>query len=226
MRIVRKNKERRTPSFIGKIKIGERIISKNGEEGCRSLDYFLPFCKNPANVARFNQTYGEKPRVLKIRIPDVENCVDIRYELRKGKKKVAMSDGENIWVYNKETGEKKIYEKPFEEVKDKFAASAKSPWFEILRIAFVLPETNIVGIWLFETKGAKSTIQNIENYFDVLQKQNLPLNQLTYILTVEKVKSQILEKAVFPVVNIVADLQENVTFIDNDKKNLIENKEV
>jgi hypothetical protein len=220
MRIVRKNKERRMSSFIGKIKIGEK--NENGYPV--SLDYFRASCKNVENIQRFVQIFGKKPTALKIRIPDVENCLDVRYELRKGTKLVAISDGEQVWTYDKQKGEKVLHEKTFDQVHDSFEKKACNAWAEILRLAFILPDTQLMGIWLFETKGAKSTIKNIENYFDTLQKQNLPLNKLTYILTVEKVKSQILEKAVFPVVNIVADLQENAQFIGNDNKNLIDNE--
>lgn len=213
MRIVRKDKRR--PGRAGKIKIGEK--TENGLP--RSLDYFIAdgfFAK------RFEEIFG-KPTALKIRIPDIDNCLETCYELRNGSKKVAVSDGEKVWTYDKKNGEKILQEKSFEELKEKFARSAGNDWKEILRLAFFIPETNIVGLWLFETRAAKSTIKNIENYFESLKSLNLPLNQLTYILSVKKVKSQILERAKFPVVDIVADLAENKNYKiedGNDRKRI------
>lgn len=202
MRIRRKEKQR--PGMAGKIKIGEK--TEDGRP--RSLDYFVA---TGFFEKRFKDVLG-KPNSLRIRIPDIENCLDIRYELRKGKKKVAISDGENVWTYNRETGDKVLQEKTFDVLKESFENSAGQKWCEVLRLAFFVPETDIVGLWVFETKASKSTIKNIENYFDSLKHLNLPLSQLTYILSVKKVTSQILEKAKFPVVDIVADLAETKNY--------------
>lgn len=204
--IRKKNSPRRYP-FIGKIKVGEKIKTKNGERPV-SLDYF----RATGNFSHiFHSLCGEKPKTIEIGIPSVD-CLDVRYELRKGKKIVAISDGDNVITYNSATGEKETQEKSFSELKEVYEKKAGNPWVEILRLDFYIPQTKMVGLWRIETKGVKSSMENIENYIYNIVEMGLPIEKITFMLSVEKVTSQILQKANFPVISLVGNLNINKNF--------------
>lgn len=215
--MIRKKAKSKMP-FIGKIKIGEkRKINGTKKEIPVALDYF----RATGQFAHiFNQFCGEKPDSLQIRIPSIE-YLDVRYELRKGKKIVAFSDGEDVFVFNSQTGEKEKQQKKFDEIRELYAKKAGEDWAEILRLDFYIPDTKMIGLWRLETKGVKSSMKNIENYILNLVDMGLPIEKITFTLSVEKVTSQILEKAKFPVVNIVGNLNQNISF-KKDIKNEIE----
>jgi hypothetical protein len=196
-----KNNTTKMP-VIGKIKVGER--NENGYP--ISLDYFRATGKHKNE---FYRIFGEKPNNIKILFLDDDNSIDVRYELRQGKKLYAYSDGENVFAYHKELDKYALQEKPFIDLEEKYVKIIGNEWEKILRLYFLILEIKIWGLWCFETKGVESTIPQIEGSYDSVYARAGTVVNIPFDLEVKKVVSQKPDsKNSYPVVSLTANLSE------------------
>lgn len=187
--------------LIGKIKIGE----KNQQGNPVSLDYFRATGKHEDE---FKRKFGDKPQSIQIIFVNDES-LDVRYELRQGKKLFAYSDGEMVFAFDKDRNEYVLQEKGFDVLGAKFSNKLEKNWEKVLRLYFIIPDLKIWGLWAFETKGVESTIPNIEGCYDYIKDRAGTVVNIPFDLVVEKVVSQKPEsKNKFPVVNMVANLSD------------------
>ena len=189
--------------IVGKIKVGE--VSEKGYPV--SLDYFRATGKHDIE---FHKQFGTKPQSIKIVFIDEENSLDVRYELRAGKKLYAYSDGESVFAINKLVNKYVLQEKPFDQVKEKYADACKGKWEKILRLYFLIPEVKIWGLWVFETKGIESTIPTIEGSYDSVYMRAGTVVNIPFDLEVKKVVSQKPDSQNnYPVVSLIANMSDS-----------------
>ena len=217
--------KRNTPpkvSFAGKIKIGEKRLSKTGKEYPASLDYFKMYCEQPEYIQAFKEVYGEKPKKLTILFPtDSEDNLVSRYELRdpKSGKLAAYGDGEKFCMVTPDG--KGFIEKFNNELIDSYGSIEgfmekseghyRGEWKERLQLTFMLPELkHIFAYWRFETSGKASSIQQIESALDTIKALAGTVKMLPFDLVVKKSKSDRAGASnSYPVVSLVPNLSAN-----------------
>jgi len=199
--------------IIGKIKIGEKAISKKtGKEYPVALDYFIVTDTKYAN--QFKEAYGEKPDKLEIAFPsdDVEQYCYESYQIRDSKGKLLAEGNGKLWekLYNNKEKDYN-YKKEIELEKllnhyDKlgFKPDVKAT----LTLRFILLKLKgVFGCWQFVTKGSASSIPSIRNTYDYIMQYASTTVNIPFDLTVKKVSSQIPgDTRTYPVVSIVANL--------------------
>ncbi|MBE2188449.1 MAG: hypothetical protein IAE98_03195 [Candidatus Kapabacteria bacterium] len=188
-------------SIIGRIKIGERYISKNGKELPRSIDYFRA---TGAYSEVFHQKLGDKPNILEIVFPSADHrqvCFQ-RIEGRDSKGNLcAVFNGAEYFVYDTETQKyllcsQQEFEKAKQngiKVKSGFGANEKieivkiDNWKERLTIRFfVLKLPGILGVWELSTSGTETGIPNIiQNYDDLVKSVGQNINKVVCELNVK-----------------------------------------
>jgi len=217
--------KRNTPpkvSFAGKIKIGEKRLSKNGKEYPASLDYFKMYCDQPEYIAAFNEVYGEKPSKLTILFPtDSESNIVSRYEMRStaSGKLAGYGDGETFFIVNKD--ESGFFELPYHSIIEKYqtldnffsksAAHYKGIWKERLQLTFMLPELkHIFAFWRLETSAVASSIQQIESSYDTIKALAGTVRMIPFDLVVKKSKTDRVGAAnSYSVISLIPNLSAN-----------------
>lgn len=213
-RIVRSEPQGARLPLLGKIKIGEKAISKNGKEYPVSTDYFIAKGKYES---LFNEVYGEKPnRIQVVFISDnIKDVCDESYQFRDHQGRLlAEGDGE-IWkAFNSKTDRYDYgVTATLEEMQTSFAGATLST---LLTLRFLLPKIRgVFGGWQFTTKGVHSSIPAIRDTFDQVQATAGTVINIPFDLIVEKVQSQKPgAKSVFPVVSLIPNLsQENLEML-------------
>lgn len=201
--------------------IGRLHIGMKNERGLpTSIDWFRPTGKY---AGLFTDALGDKPRTITIIFPsdDAGLVCNERYEYRDDKGAlIARGDGDIFEVWN---GKKYVqcsaenYPNIMEQI------TAKNPtkrggdnWDIALTLRFIVPAVRgIVGVWQFSTKGKASSIKNIRDSFDSVQRMRGSVTQTAFDLSVEFAKSN--KPGVnsrYPVVSLVA----NDTRIDEIRK--------
>ena len=74
-------------------------------------------------------------------------------------------------------------------LKEKKRGAAQIKWKEIIRIKFVLCNTPILGRWILESGGARTSIQNILDAYDAVMEAKGTVVGTYFMLQVDKVKS-------------------------------------
>lgn len=198
--------------IIGNIRIGEkRQPQGGGKEYPVSLDYFKPV----GDYAKlFTDAYGEKPNKIQVVFISDNNsnsCLE-EYEARDAQgKRAGYGDGETYYLYDEDKKDYVAYRADDEKDKAfvaKFTKDNKLEWKVILTLLFLIPKIKgVFGVWKFQTKGAKSSVEQIINAFDMIKETAGTVINIPFDLTVEKVKSQKPNnKSVFPVVNLVPNI--------------------
>lgn len=208
-RIKNKNNQIKLP-VVGRIKIGE----KNKDGYPTSLDYF----KATGDYSNeFHKNYGEKPTVIKVAFlsdNDFESCHE-RMEIYKGSKLYASGDGENFKIYSEKANsfvEKKIDNDKLEDflkfTEEKAKTKVASKWQHVLTLRFmILGVSGIMGVWQFDTRAEKSTIQNIIGTYDKVKELGGTVTRTLFDLRVEKVTSNKYgNKNRFPVVSLIPNM--------------------
>ncbi len=195
---------------IGNIKIGKKVVNKNGNEYPTSLDYFI--ATNTRYGYQFKETYGEKPDKLEILFPvddRQEYCYE-SYQIRDYQGKL-LAEGNGIeWArqYNYER-DAYLYEEitPIDKLL-KYYDKSKPVVSAVLTLKFILLKlSGVAGCWKFVTKGGASSIPNIRDTYDYIMKYASTTVNIPFDMIVKKVTSQKPgSKSVYPVVSIVANL--------------------
>lgn len=184
---------------IGKLKVGQKITTKDGKEIPMSLDYFKADGKFEA---LFHKTFGEKPQRIKVIFVsnEIEQVCNLRYEFRKGAKLYARGDGKTFDVWDG----KKYVEKTIEMEKlEKELGEAQ----KVLTIRFLIPELKgIYGLWQLSTRGENSIGPIVATFDKILEMAGTIIN-IPFELIVEKVVSQKPDsKASFPIISLIPNL--------------------
>lgn len=189
--------------IIGKIRVGEKALTKDGKEYPTSLDYFKP---SGRYEQEFYEAYGEKPNKLSILFASDDLAVSCfeRYECRdKAGKRTGLSDGQTCMVWDSSAGRMVSIDPRDPKVK------TAGVWRAALTLRFILPELQgIFGLWEFTTYGEKSTIPQIRETYDYVEAAAGTVRGLPFDLLVEKHKSESPDgkNRSYPVVSLVANL--------------------
>lgn len=186
---------------IGKIKIGDKKLNKSGKEYPVSLDYFRA-TGDYANL--FYEKFGDKCSNIPIVFvsDDLDVVCNEEYVIRDGGgRKVGSGDGKN-WM---------IYDAPTETYLPKHItlheASKLGKVHLTLTLRFLITDIKVLGYWRFETRGELSSIPQVRDTFDFVQKEAGTIIQIPFDLQVKKVKSQKPGVAsMYPVVSLIPNL--------------------
>lgn len=188
-RIVKQHASSASLPLIGRIKIGDKAKNSAGKEYPISIDYFRATEKY-AN--KFNEVFGDRPNKIGIVfITDdlTEACSQYYASWDKGKL-WGEGDGEvfRIWdptIVDKDGKAVGGYVKDVPKTDPR--VKAIKGWAEHLRLRFVIPAIkDVLGYWEFMTKGSASSIPNIIETFDFIQKKAGTIMGFPFDLTVSK----------------------------------------
>jgi hypothetical protein len=186
---------------LGKIKIGDKALSKSGKEYPISLDFFRATGKY---APMFYEQFGEKCDTIPVIFPsdNIDAVCNEEYVIRdRAGKLVATGDGKNWKVYEAKT---ESYE--FKEM-DIVLAEKLGIMKLTLTLRFLIPKVPAVGVWRFETMAKASSIPQLRDTFDYVQQQAGSIVGIPFDLSVKKVKSQKPGVASqYPVVSLVPNL--------------------
>lgn len=204
--------------IIGKLRIGEKKQNNQGKEYPVSLDYFKATGKY---ADMFHSMYGEKPDQIQVIFISDDDNVSCN-ELWEGREKktgalAGRSDGEKyeLWDYEKNDGYKET------KSRDKVAKFTKEhgiEWHVILTLNFIIPKIKgVFGMWQLQTKGTKSSIENIINTYDSLKEHAGTICNIPFDLQVQKVTGQKPgQKRKYPVISLVPHISaKNVEMVRN-----------
>lgn len=196
---------------IGRLHIGKKQTGQNGREYPVSVDYFIPSGKY---AGLFTAALGEKPGTIQVVFPadDAAKVCNERYEYRDDKGAlVARGDGQVFEIWNGQ----KYAPYSVEQYPDIMQQiTAKNPtkrgadnWDIVLTLRVVVPAVRgVVGVWQFSTKGRASSIKNIRESFDGVQRMRGTVTQTVFDLSVQFAKSN--KPGVnsrYPVVSLIAN---------------------
>lgn len=192
---------------IGRLHIG----MKNDRGLPTSIDYFRPTGKY---ASLFTQALGEKPQTITIVFPsdDAEAVCNERYEYRDDKGAlVARGDGRVFEIWDgKRYAPYSVEQYPdiMEQITRRNPTKRGAEnWDVALTLRFIIPAVRgVVGVWQFSTKGKASSIKNIRESFDGVQKLRGTVTGWAFDLSVQFAKSN--KPGVnsrYPVVSLVAN---------------------
>lgn len=195
----------------GRLHIGMKKMGQNGKEYPVSVDYFIPSGKY---AGMFTAALGDKPATIQIIFPDDDpaKVCNERYEYRDNAGAlVARGDGQEFEVWN---GKKYIpvstekYPDIMQQICEKYPTRRGADnWDIALTMRFIIPAVRgIIGVWQFSTKGKASSIKNIRNSFDGVQRMRGSVTQSVFDLSVQFAKSNKPgDNSRYPVVSLVAN---------------------
>lgn len=216
--------------IIGKIKIGEKSVKGYP----KALDYFRFKSQFPRYEEQAREIYGKTPKQLKVTFASDdpnENCIQ-RMELRDSSGKLAAyTDLQTLWVantagYDKVSDERIEKGGGIEACMKALEKKYKGEFFECLYLRVMLLGFPVIGQWEIYTKGSKTSIQNIIDVYDMVQKNAGRVQFVPFTINVDLVKSNrtgVNRK--YPVISLFADLsiqlQEAVKTLGNNLQGLV-----
>lgn len=196
---------------IGRLHIGKKQVAQNGREFPVSVDYFIPAGKY---AGMFTSALGDKPQTIQVIFPDdaPEKVCNERYEYRDDKGAlVARGDGHTFEIWDG----KRYAPYSVDAYPDIMAQIERNNptrrgadnWDIVLTLRFIVPAVRgIVGVWQFSTKGRASSVKNIRESFDGVQRMRGTVTQTVFDLSVQFAKSN--KPGVnsrYPVVSLIAN---------------------
>ena len=201
-----------TAGISGIPEIGRLHIGMKSEKGYpMSIDYFRPTGKY---AELFTKAMGEKPSEIQIIFPsdNAEIVCNERYTYRDNTGAlVASGDGENFKVwdgkkYRNATIEKtpNLKEWIIEHYPTKRGAEN---WDIELTMRFIIPAIQgVIGVWALTTKGAASSIHNLRDSFDAVQRLRGSVTTSVFDLSVHFHKSNKPgENSKYPVLELICN---------------------
>lgn len=182
--------------IIGKVNIG-----KKSEKGFpMSIDYFS-FAVDGKRKSLLTETLGEKPNVLYVNVP-TKNCFHHYWELRsKSGDFICKMDDSKMLLANDGFYNYDLNEKGWDanEVRSKLEKKHGTKFKECVTLYFLLNNYPEKGLWLIQTRGVASSIENLLNSID---NNSLPCN---FTLSVRKQKGNAIhnKSKQFPVLNLI-----------------------
>ena len=196
---------------IGRLHIGKKQAGQNGREFPVSVDYFIPAGKY---AGMFTAALGDKPQTIQVIFPDdsPEKVCNERYEYRDNAGAlVARGDGRIFEIWDgKHYAPYSVDEYPdimAQIERNNPTKRGADNWDIVLTLRFIIPAVRgIVGVWQFSTKGKASSVKNIRESFDGVQRMRGTVTQTVFDLSVQFAKSN--KPGVnsrYPVVSLVAN---------------------
>ena len=158
----------------GKIRLGEKRISKNGKEYPAKLDYFLfdPDPEDAEKVALAKQLYGEKPRKLNIVFAsdDVEEVFPQYYKLYSSSGLLCKGTGETAMRVTDEGMVECPCPGPAEcEFSLARGVHGKPGCKRLASLQFMLPDWPALEVWQIDTTGFYSIV-NVNSTLAMLRR--------------------------------------------------------
>lgn len=195
--------------------IGRLHVGMKSDKGYpMSIDWFRATGKY---AALFAKALGEKPSTIQIVFPsdDAGKVCNERYEYRDDKGAlVARGDGQVFEIWDG----RRYAPYSVEQYPDIVSQiTAKNPtkrtkggednWDVVLTLRFVVPAVRgVVGVWQFSTKGKASSVRNIRDSFDAVQRMRGTVTGTVFDLSVQFAKSNKPNtNSRYPVVSLVAN---------------------
>lgn len=180
--------KRRLPR-LGKLRLGEKRLSKNNKEYPASIDYFMVDSELPGLNEAFEKVYGPKPRELDILLPLEDAEVFFPQALKAYRKSglfCASDDGvtaKRVRLKDDEQGKDAqgeafiaeqglqvapgdMYEMPCPHTECPYFQSKKCKG--IARFMFMLPKVNGFGVWEIST-SSRNGIVNLNSMLDAIR---------------------------------------------------------
>ena len=192
--------------------IGRLHVGMKSDKGYpMSIDWFRATGKY---AALFAKALGEKPSTIQIVFPsdDAGKVCNERYEYRDDKGAlVARGDGQVFEVWDGR-GYVPYMVDQYPDIMRQI--TAKNPtkrgddnWDVVLTLRFVVPAVRgVVGVWQFSTKGKASSVRNIRESFDAVQRMRGTVTQTVFDLSVQFAKSNKPNtNSRYPVVSLIAN---------------------
>ncbi len=192
--------------------IGRLHIGMKNERGLpTSIDWFRPTGKY---AGMFTAALGEKPQTIQIIFPDDDaaKVCNERYEYRTDKGELlARGDGLTFEVWDgKRYAPYSVEQYPdiMQQITSRNPTKRGADnWDVALTLRFIVPAVRgVVGVWQFSTKGRASSVKNIRNSFDGVQRMRGTVTQTVFDLSVQFAKSN--KPGVnsrYPVVSLIAN---------------------
>lgn len=196
---------------IGRLHIGKKQMGQNGREYPVSVDYFIPAGKY---AGMFTAALGEKPQTIQVIFPDdsPEKVCNERFVYRDDKGAlVAKGDGRIFEIWDgKKYAPYSVENYPDiwdQIIRNNPTKRGEDNWDVVLTLRFVVPAVRgVVGVWQFSTKGKASSVRNIRESFDAVQRMRGTVTGTVFDLSVQFAKSN--KPGVnsrYPVVSLVAN---------------------
>ena len=192
---------------VGRLHVG----MKSNKGYPMSIDSFRATGKYSA---LFVKALGEKPSTIQIVFPsdDAGKVCNERYEYRDDKGAlVARGDGQVFEVWDG-LGYVPYMVDQYPDIMRQI--TAKNPtkrgddnWNVVLTLRFVVPAVRgVIGVWQFSTKGKASSVRNIRESFDAVQRMRGTVTGTVFDLSVQFVKSNKPNtNSRYPVVSLIAN---------------------
>jgi hypothetical protein len=201
--------------IVGRLKIGEKVVSANGREHPKSLDYFKPDAPKQYQDL-FHEAFGEKPQKIEIIFisDDVTHSCNLQYELRGDKGGLfAKGDGESFEIFHTDHwvpwGKERLCEK-YGSIENFKAEAVKhclsfAGWETRLTLRFLIPKIKgLLAEWQLSTKATKSSIGQITGAFDKVQLFAGTIINIPFDLSVEmSVQDGHQSKRKYPVLKLI-----------------------
>ena len=192
--------------------VGRLHVGMKSDKGYpMSIDWFRATGKYSA---LFVKALGEKPSTIQVVFPsdDAGKVCNERYEYRDDKGAlVARGDGQVFEVWDG----RKYAPYMVEQYPDIMRQiTAKNPtkrgddnWDIVLTLRFIVPAVRgVVGVWQFSTKGKASSVKNIRESFDAVQRMRGTVTGTVFDLSVQFAKSNKPNtNSRYPVVSLIAN---------------------
>ena len=192
--------------------VGRLHVGMKSDKGYpMSIDWFRATGKYSA---LFVKALGEKPSTIQIVFPsdDAGKVCNERYEYRDDKGAlVARGDGQVFEVWDG-LGYVPYMVDQYPDIMRQI--TAKNPtkrgddnWNVVLTLRFVVPAVRgVIGVWQFSTKGKASSVRNIRESFDAVQRMRGTVTGTVFDLSVQFVKSNKPNtNSRYPVVSLIAN---------------------
>lgn len=183
------------PPIIGKVKIGEKT-----ERGLpKSVDYFIA---SGGYKDAFLNHFGSEPKKIPVFFPkniDTNYLVEERLEWWNAGVLYGYGDGESFMVLDTST----FYFEP----KKSAEITNLSEYKHTLKLRFGIRSLSMaLGVWQFETKGSKSTIDNILGTLDLVNQMGKAWHEVPFdlIVSFRSKKEPNGRTRKYPVVTLVA----------------------
>ena len=189
--------ERRRMPRIGKIHLGIKVTNAKGITYPQATDYFVwpePDAPGGEVLGQLIETYGEKPKELKIIFPlnDEESIASQYYRCyTRSRGLVCRGDGEVCMrMLDIKTGALPTTDTKDTELKEMSCAGKECPDYqsgmcrEVMNLQFMLPTISGMGVWQIDTSSINS-IRNINSCLEVIKAVYRRLDMVPLTLSLE-----------------------------------------
>lgn len=188
--------EKRRLPRVGKIHLGIKAKNDKGIEYPKAVDYFV-FPEGYPQYQELVDTFGEKPKELRIMIPleDEERFASQYYRCySKTRGLICKGDGETAMrMVDTQTGALADRDSRAVEMRETSCQGRECPDYqskkcrELMNLQFLLPEITGLGVWQIDTSSINS-IRNINSAVSMLKAVYGRVSMMPLILAMEQIE--------------------------------------